>query len=165
MDKNPIVSKINNVFPGVVLESRRFGRSDSRSIWIEAQSIHKVAGLLRFDPEISLDWLENLSVVEFTEALVVTYFLQSRTDARTSLILRVSVAPPDTDAEVVVPSIRAIWPMGIPMEQEVHEMFGVRFKVLPVEKRVQSEFDFEKPLSRRLPEETRGFPLRKKFLK
>ncbi len=165
MDKNLIVSKINSEVQGSVLEVRRFGRSEIFSIWIEAQSVHKVASVLRADPEISLDWLENLSVVEFAECLVVSYFLQSTTRPHSQIVLRASVVPLSIDAEVEVPSIQAIWPMGAPMEQEANELFGVRFKSLPLERQFQSDFNLEGSLSRRLLPEVRGFPLRKKFVK
>ncbi len=165
MDKNLIVSKINSAVAGSVLEVRRFGRSEVESIWVETQSIHKIAFALCFDSELLFDGLENLSVVEFADCLVLSYFLQSSLRPELEIVLRVSVVPGAADAEVEVPSIQAVWPMGVPMEQEANEMFGVRFKSLPLGLKVQSEFDFERAFSRRLPEEIRGFPLRKKYVK
>ena len=165
MDKNLIVSKINSAVEGSILEVRRFGRSERDSFWLETQSIHQVASVLCFDPEVSFDRLENLSVVEFADCLVLSYFLLSTRRPESEIVLRVSVVPPSIDAEVEVPSIRAVWPMAIPMEQEAHEMFGIRFKSLPLERRDQSGINFERAFSRRLPKEIRGYPLRKKYVK
>ena len=77
MDKNPLISKLNKDVPGAVLETRRFGRSEITSIWIESQTIQKVAFALKNDVGLKLNWLENLSVVELEGVLVVTYFVTS----------------------------------------------------------------------------------------
>jgi NADH:ubiquinone oxidoreductase subunit C len=157
VDKNPLISKLNKAVPGAVLETRRFGRSGTTSIWIEAQTIQKVAHALRNDSELKLDWLENLSVVEFEGILVVTYFVRSTT-SQFYYVIRASAVPASPDAEVLFPSIRGIWPMGVSMEQEAEEMFGVRF-------RANEESSSEGPAKPgRLPEDWKGFPLRKNYV-
>ncbi len=163
MDKNQIVSKINRAAPGAVLEARRFGRSDMTSVWIEAQSIEKVAELLRFDPDISLDWLENLSVVELDGCLVLSYFLLSTAHPKLEIVVRSSLVPDTLQAEVEVPSVQAVWPMGIAMEQEAHLLFGVRFRASSLEHKPKQDFDFGRLFSTKFPDEIRGFPLRKKY--
>ena len=164
MDKNLIVSKISSQFPGSILESRRFGRTGAISFWVEAKAIDQVSQFLKADPQFSLDWLESLSVVEFEEALVVSYFLRSSSEAHAEVILRVSLVPASPEAEVEIPSVRAIWPMGIPMEQEAYEMFGVRFiqGVFQTSEVDSSSFAGHQP-SCLLPEQVRKFPLRKKL--
>jgi NADH-quinone oxidoreductase subunit C len=126
------------------------------SIWVETQSIQKVADALYHDPECRLDWLENLSVVEFEGIFVVSYFLRSTVSKHTAII-RLSTPPVSGDQEIQLPSIQNTWPMGIPMEQEAYEMFGVQFQV----GHELSEFTAR---IQRLPEGWEGFPLRKNYV-
>lgn len=155
MDKNPLISKLNKLVPGAVLETRRFGRSGIVSIWIETQTLQKVASILKSDPELQLDWLENLSVVEFEGILVASYFIRSTVTAH-HYILRSSAVPSSPEAEVLFPSVREIWPMATPMEEEAREMFGIRFSM--------NESDSSTETARRLPENWAGFPLRKNYV-
>ncbi len=154
MDKNSLASKLNKIIPGAVLETRRFGRSPLSSIWVEAQSIQKVAVALKNDADLKLDWLENLSVVEFEKVLVVSYFLRS-TSTQQCIVVRASAVPSSPKAEVLFPSIRSIWPMGAPMEDEAEEMFGVLFRLTG-----EAE-DLSRP--RRLAADWEGYPLRKSY--
>ncbi|MEO5969548.1 MAG: NADH-quinone oxidoreductase subunit C [Bdellovibrionia bacterium] len=156
MDKNPLIAKLNKSVPGAVLESRRFGRSGVTSIWLEAETIAKVAKVLKSDADLKLDWLENLSVVEFENVLVATYFLASSV-TKQSLILRISAVPDSLMSRVYLPSTRAIWPMAEPMEKEAEELFGVSFHLGPILR--ESELK-----SNLLPENWVGFPLRKGYV-
>ncbi len=155
MDKNSLIAKLNKTVPGAILESRRFGRSDLSSIWIEGQVIQKVAFALKSWVEVKIDWLENLSVVEFDKVLVITYFVRS-TSTGDSLVIRASAVPESSESRVLFPSIRSIWPMGEPMEQEAEEMFGIQFRL--------NEEDGDLRKMNRLPEDWDGFPLRKSYL-
>lgn len=152
MDKNPLVTSLNKAVPGAVLEVRRFGRSSITSIWVEAQAIQQVGLFLKENPEYQLDWLENLSMVEFEDIFVLTYFLRSTVTSQI-LLLRVSIVPDSPNAQVDAPSIVKIWPMGQLMEKDIAEMFGVRFT--PVEKSDSSTI---------LPEDWKGYPLRKNYV-
>ncbi len=156
MDKNHLVSKLNKILPGAVLESRRFGRSGITSIWVEAQSICSIGLALKEDSEVRLDWLENLSVVEFEKVLVVSYFVRSYSTDQ-NLVIRASAVPTSNSAEVLFPSVRMIWPMAEPMEKEAFEMFGVRFQL-------DGEKDKNLDETRILPEDWKGFPLRKSYV-
>ena len=155
MDKNPIVLKLNNALPGAVLEVRRFGRSNVLSIWVENQCIRKVGGILLLDPVCKLNWLENLSIVEFEKVLVATYFLRS-TVTDTVLLLRASVVPQSPDAKVFLPSVRSLWTTAIPLEDEAEEMFGVQFQT--------EGKDEDLVRDKKLPPMWEGFPLRKNYL-
>ena len=152
MDKNPLVSRLNKLVPKSILETRRFGRTGVTSIWVESDSILQIASILKNDAETAFDWLENLSVVEFEEALVVSYFLRS-TQTSNTLVVRISLVPTSAEAEVSAPSVRLVWPMAEPMEREAEEMFGVQF-------RSGGEKQDVKAIERRW----KGFPLRKKFV-
>ncbi len=158
MDKNPLIAKLNKVAPDSVLESRRFGRSGITSIWLEAEAIAKIANYLRFDADLQMDWLENLSVVEFEQALVVTYFVNSNT-TRESVILRISVVPASPLERVYLPSARSVWPMAEPMEKEAEDLFGVSFR-----ESVGAEAGGQGLKANLLPENWVGFPLRKGYV-
>jgi NADH:ubiquinone oxidoreductase subunit C len=146
---------LNKGVPDSVLESRRFGRSGTTSIWLEAESIAKVAKLVKFDDELKMDWLENFSLVEFEEVLVATYFVVSSI-TRKNVILRISVAPRSPLERVSFPSVRSVWPMIEPMEREASDLFGVNFKE-------ESGNEDLKVKSSILPENWIGYPLRKGY--
>ncbi len=155
METAEILSRLKKAeIPGV-LERSRFGRSESVSAWIESKSIAQVAEFLRSDPEIALDWLENLSAMQVDEALVLTYFLRS-VAKKHSLILRASIVPPSASGEAEIPSVARIWAMAEPIEAEIGELFGVRFTRSPGWARKAS--------GRLLPEGWVGFPLRKNYV-
>lgn len=153
MEKSKILKIIEKALPGAVLQKAPFGRAGELSLWVEALSIRKVSAHLASNAELQLDWLENFSVSQSEDAFVLTYFLRSRrTDSR--LVLRASVVPESEDALLEVPSVSAIWPMAVPMEDEAAEMFGIRF-----EGRVGPAAS-----GRILPAGWRGFPLRKTYV-
>jgi NADH-quinone oxidoreductase subunit C len=118
------------------------------SIWIEAQTLENVALFLKNDNEYKVDWLENLSVVEFEGVFVVSYFIRSTTTPF-RCVIRASAVPSSPQAPVPFPSIREIWPMGTPMEEEAEELFGIQFSKHP---------------PNLLPEGWTGFPLRKNYV-
>lgn len=157
MDKNPLIAKLNKAAPDSVLENRRFGRSGITSIWLEAEAIVKIANCLRFDVDLQMDWLENLSVVEFEQALVASYFVSSNTTLE-SVILRISVVPTSPLERVYLPSTRSVWPMAEPMEKEAEDLFGVSFE------NADGEAGGQGLKANLLPENWVGFPLRKGYV-
>jgi NADH:ubiquinone oxidoreductase subunit C len=117
---------------------------------VELRKLGKVAGYLR--EALGFDWLENLSVAQVDDALVLTYFLRAGA-TREQLILKATVVPADARAEAEAPSVSALWPPAALMEQEAGELFGIRFQGA-AEGGVRA---------RRLPEGWSGFPLRKGY--
>ena len=157
MDKNFLTAKLNKLIPGNVLEIRRFGRSDVLSTWVEAESLLKIAQSLKSDVEFKFDWLENISVVEFEDALVVSYFLRSSITQK-SLVIRVSTVPKTPESWVTLPSVKSVWTMAQPIEAEVREMFGFRFKDESGETpQIEEDLNY-------LPKGWKGFPLRKNYV-
>jgi NADH:ubiquinone oxidoreductase subunit C len=149
VEKNVKSSAFENVAKGAILEKGRFGKTDIPLLWVEAGSIADVARLLREDPELSLDWLENLSVMQVDRILVASWFLRSRkTKAR--FVLRSTVVASKGDAEVDFPSTVSVWPEARAFESESAELFGIRFGGAPVPRRL-------------LQPGFQGFPLRKNF--
>ncbi|MBI2711503.1 MAG: NADH-quinone oxidoreductase subunit C [Bdellovibrio sp.] len=153
MDKNQIVLKLNSICSGTVLEAGEFGRSGVVSVWIESKTVLQIAECLKNDLEFQLDWLENLSVVELEEVVVVTYFLRSTTTPET-LVLRISALPGSKSEKIVFPSVSSIWPMAIPFENEAEQLFGVTF-IGKESCELNNKF--------LLPDLSHGFPLRKSF--
>jgi NADH:ubiquinone oxidoreductase subunit C len=125
------------------------------SLWLEAEAILKVAKLLKADKELRLDWLENLSLVEFEEVLVANYFLGSYS-TQEKIVLRISAVPESPIATVTFPSTRSVWPMAEPMEKEATDLYGVLFRDSEAMAVSPQKFKF-------LPDGLVGFPLRKGY--
>jgi NADH:ubiquinone oxidoreductase subunit C len=143
-------NELSSVFSAKILERARFGKSDVPLFWVEQDSLVSLARSLRTDPEIAIDWLENLSVMQVDEILVVTWFLRSRT-GRKRLVLRSTVVPANANEAADLPSLADVWPEASLMEREASEMFGIRFGGREIPRRI-------------LPQGFVGFPLRKSYV-
>jgi NADH:ubiquinone oxidoreductase subunit C len=156
VDTSDLIPKLEAVAPGAILEARPFGRSGALSLWIEMRAIEKVARALRDDEALGLDWLENLSAMEFEGAIVLNYFLRSTSALQGLFVLRGSVLPESPESETDVGSVRAIWPMAEAFEREIADLFGIRFAGNPK----------ADPTGKRglLPEGWVGYPLRKNYV-
>jgi NADH:ubiquinone oxidoreductase subunit C len=154
VDLNAILSKLEKAVPGRILESGRFGRAELLSVWVEASALHAVAKAVSEEPSLKLQWLENLSVAEIGDSLIASWFLRSR-ETNAQLVIRSSASVVREDEPVELPSVREIWPMAIPLENEVSELFGIRFK-----KTSGEAMDVVRTL---LPDERR-FPMRKSYV-
>lgn len=169
MDPNDLVPKLEEAVPGSVLEIGPFGRGEEISLWVQVQSIGQVARILSQDPEIGLDWLEDLSVMEMDGALVMTYFARS-SQSRAQLMIRASVIPTSPDAEVQVPSVLDAWPMGRLVEREVADLFGIRFidaGTDPAWTEHDGHGNRVAPSTTRralLPQDWLGYPMRKSYV-
>lgn len=147
MDAGELISKLNHLVPGAIVEKGRLGRRGPVFLWIEVRSILPVAQALKTESSLRLDWLENLSVAQAENALMISYFIRSFLTDR-FLVLRASVAlPSDPNQEISLPSVVSVWPMSQPFEHEAAEFFGVQFT----------------PEKRDLTRPWGGFPMRKTF--
>jgi Ni,Fe-hydrogenase III component G len=130
VEPNAILSKLEKAAPGKILESARFGRADLFSVWIESDAVHAVAKAISEDPSLMLRWLENLSIAEIGDSFIASWFIRSR-ESDAQLVIRSSVLVPSTESGTVeMASVREIWPMAEPMENELAELFGIRFKTM-----------------------------------
>ena len=154
MDTNAILSKLDRAAPGMILEKSRFGRSQTLAVWIEAKAIRAIADAASKADPFQLNWLENLSIAQVSEAFVVTYLLRSSVSTAT-LVLRSTIVPASDDAWMEVASVRDIWPMAEGFENDAAELFGIRF--------LDSEGRACIPATRLLPEGWPGFPMRKEY--
>lgn len=146
-EKNPLA--FDRVQSSAILEKGRFGKTDTPLLWVEASAIEDVAKLLREDPELQLDWLENLSVMQVDRILVASWFLRSR-KTRARIVLRSTIVAGTMNDEVDLPSTVSVWPEARTLESESSELFGIRFGGEPIPRRI-------------LPAGIEGFPLRKTF--
>lgn len=161
VEKNWLVSKLKELLSSNLLDVRRFGHAGLSSVWVEMQSLHKTSELLKEDSELQIDWLENLSVVEFDNVLVVNYFLRSYSSPH-QMVMRVSAVPEPkgiSSGKIRLPSVRTIWPMAESMENEAEEMFGIYFDLLSP----GGEANSKRVFARVLPENWVGFPMRKSY--
>ncbi|MEK7690915.1 MAG: NADH-quinone oxidoreductase subunit C [Bdellovibrionota bacterium] len=126
MESDKLARALDRALPKFSVEKRKFGRSSDLSIWIEFKSLQKVARVLKTEKGLEFDWLENFSVIEVNEALVVSYFLRSRIRG-SCLVVRATVVPVDARTTVNVPSVAEIWPEAEAMEDASSELFGVLF--------------------------------------
>ena len=127
MENTTLLSKLNKLVEGKTLQKARFGRSGALLIWLSRADLPALARMLREDPGFELDWLEHLSVMQMEDVLVATYFLRSRQN-RNVLVLRTTATPPAADAWASLPSVRETWPTAAHLEDEVSELFGIRFE-------------------------------------
>lgn len=139
-------------------EARPFGRSPALCVEIQLQSILKVARILKTGSAFEMDWLENLTVAEVGSHFVLTYFLRSFKQPH-ELILQASFDVSSLET-TNIPSVRSVWEMAEPMEQEAEEMFGILFK----NEDGQLIRQIHPTTPKILPEGWQGFPLRKDYL-
>lgn len=154
METAEIVSKLNQITPGAVLQKIRFGKSERACIWIEAESLSKTAKALKSLPNLGLDWLENLSVCQIDEALVFSYFLRSNQNNET-LVVRATAPLKTPKDRVRVPTVRDTWPMAAAMEAENGELFGIDF--------ITSGGEIISNPPEKLPKDWVGYPLRNSY--
>ena len=99
--------------------------------------------------QMGMNYLANLTAVDYTEEFEVVYHLYAIPDNGLKLVVKTRV-PRD---EAVLPSISAIYPTADWQEREAFDLMGIRFSGHPNLVRVLLPDDFE------------GHPLRKDFKK
>lgn len=141
---------IENEVPGAIIDTTPFGRGVDQCLWISEAGFRRVCETILSISSLGLDWLENFSIAQIQDTLLLTYFLRS-TQTNQKLILRKSVnLPHDSLDPIRTDSVSDLWPMSERMEKECSEGFGVFFR-LPKESAAPA-IDRE-----------RGFPMRKSF--
>jgi NADH-quinone oxidoreductase subunit C len=151
VDINELKRKLEAVAPGTILDYKSLEGSKEKVLWVELSSIAQIAHFLKGEPTLKLDQLENLSAHESQGKIVLSYFLRSSTTGK-AIILRGALSLKSDNAEVEAPSVAHLWALAKPFEQEIFELFGVRF------------LGGETAPHQVLPEGWRGFPLRKSYV-
>jgi NADH-quinone oxidoreductase subunit C len=118
-------------------------------IQVEASNLRPIAEFLLTDPQLKLDWLQNLSGVDYVadDKMCVVYDLWSF-DHRHSFAVK-AYCPRDNPH---VPSVADLWPAADWHEREAFDMFGIIFDGHPDLRRILCADDWE------------GFPLRKDYV-
>ncbi len=115
---------------------------------VPAAKLPEIARFLRDEPGIELDFLENLTGVDYPKRNVieVVYHLFSY-GLKHGIVLKVEA----DRAAPRVPSVESIWKSANWMEREAYDLLGLIFEGHPDLRRVL------------LPDDWEGFPLRKDY--
>lgn len=147
MELERIAEKLNADFPDVVKSIETELAGDPWLV-IDSPRITDVCFKLRDDPELSYEWLVNLSGVDYPpENIAVVYHLFSQTHNH-NLVVKVLLDRNDPR----VPTVDPVWRMANWFERECYDMLGVMFEGHPDLRRILLPFDWE------------GHPLRKDYV-
>jgi NADH-quinone oxidoreductase subunit C len=147
MTSTQIASLLQQKFGAKILAS--LPNDKHPRIHIDAADWREVAQSLFGDPQLKLDWLQNLSGVDYAadDKMCVVYDLWSF-DLRHGFAVKV-YCPRDNPH---VPSVADFWPAADWQEREAYDMFGIIFDGHPDLRRILCADDWE------------GFPLRKDYV-
>ena len=117
-------------------------------VHLDSPSWRAVAEFVLSDPALKLDWMQNLSGIDYVAdgKLCVAYDLWSF-DHRHSFAFKV-YTPRDNPS---IPSVADLWSIADWHEREAYDMFGIDFPGHPDLRRILCADDWE------------GFPLRKDY--
>ena len=146
MTPQQIVSTLQEKFAGRITAA--FPDDKHPRVHIDAPSWREVAEFVFRDANLKLDWLANLSGVDYVadNKMCCVYDLWSF-DHRHSIAIKV-FTPRDNPS---IPSVVDMWPAADWHEREAFDMFGIDFPGHPDLRRILCADDWE------------GFPLRKDY--
>lgn len=124
-----------------------FEDNTGNSILVAADALVKVCTELRDNQEFAMDYLTDLSAVDYPENFTVVYHLASIIKKPRRLTLKVQL-PKDKPK---VPSVTSVWNAANVQEREVYDLMGIIFDGHPKLQRILLSEDFV------------GHPLRKDF--
>jgi len=118
------------------------------TVTARAESIEKVLGFLRDDPECLFKQLSDIAGVDYPERAkrfdVVYHLLSYQNNVR----IRVKI---ETDEDTPVPSVNEVFPAANWYEREAWDLYGIYFSGHPDLRRLLTDYGFS------------GHPLRKDF--
>lgn len=146
---NPILKRLVDGFGDKVLSTHEF-RGDATAI-VDRSALIDVCKLLRDDPELSFDFLMDVTAVDYIGRVprfeVVYHFYSLAKNHR----VRIKVPLEESDPKVA--SLVPLWSGANWLERETYDMYGIQFEGHPDLKRIY------------LYEEFVGHPLRKDYPK
>lgn len=147
MTPNEIADILMKKFSSRILESHADDKHPR--VHVNASDWRAIAQFLLDDPRLKLDWLQNLSGVDYVAdgKMCVVYDLYSF-DLKHMFAVKV-YCPRENPS---VPSIADLWPTADWHEREAYDMFGIDFPGHPDLRRILMADDWE------------GFPLRKDYV-
>jgi len=116
------------------------------TVRVRPEAIVRVCGFAKSDPDLDLNYLPDLTAVDWGDRFEMVYHLYSM-HHRHGLVLKVDL-PHDGPR---IDSVCGVWRAANWFEREVYDMFGITFNGHPDLRRIL------------MPEGTRSFPLRKDF--
>lgn len=146
MTSTEIANHLQKTFPAGILAA--FPVDKHPRVHIEAGRWREMAQFLRNDPSLKMDWLANLSGVDYVadQKMCVVYDLWSF-DLRHRFAVKV-YCPREKPS---IPSVADLWAAANWHEREAYDMFGIDFPGHPDLRRILLTEDWE------------GFPLRKDY--
>ena len=146
-EENATVRRLRAVMPEVVEEVGSF--RNEVTVYIQRSEIARVCRLLRDDPELTYNFLSDLTALDWwgkrDPRFEVVYHLYSFHHKR-RIRLKVRVAEGESLATTT-----AVWPAANWLEREVYDLFGIVFEGHPDLRRIL------------MPEDWQGHPLRKDY--
>ncbi len=118
------------------------------SLYVQGQDLVRVCTALRDDSELRMQYLANLTAVDYVTHFETVYHVQSLIQNHL-VVLKVRI---EDRVEPEVPSLVPVWYGAHLQEREVYDLFGIRFNGHPDLRRIF------------LWEGFAGYPLRKDFL-
>ncbi len=113
---------------------------------IKRESWPAVAGLLKEDPELSFDYVRNLSGVDYETHMEVVYHLYSFAHSH-----QIGIRVKTDREESKMPSVSHLWKAANWNEREIYDLLGIHFEGHPNLKRIL------------MPDDWVGHPLRKDY--
>jgi len=144
--ENSILARLKNKIPQSVVEVSEF--RGELTVVVKREHIVPVCAFLRDDPELSFDFLSDLTAVDRLgrkprfDVVYHSYSISRNHRIR----LKVGV-----DEDQSVESVTSVWSGANWFEREVFDMFGINFENHPDLKRIL------------MPDDWEGHPLRKDF--
>lgn len=144
MNKEELTAAIKSHFEGKETdESFNFP-----ALLVEKKDLPDVAHLLKTNKLFGFDMLVCETAVDRNDYFELLYHLRSVSTGH-EMILKTRVA---REAMPVLPSLCGLWPAAELFEDEIYDLFGIRFEGHPFLRRIMLDEGFE------------GYPLRKDFV-
>jgi len=137
-----VAKQITEQVPGAIAEA------GDQAILVKSEALFEVAQYLKNAPELDLDYLSNITAVDYYDYFELVYQLVS-IGKNHSLVLKTRCYDRDQPS---VPSLVSLWRGADYQEREIFDLMGIRFEGHPNLKRIALWEGFE------------GHPLRKDYL-
>src|SRR3954447_6165208 len=148
MDADTLVAAVQAAVPGAQID-RAPSIDLQTTIYASPQDVPALARALRDRPELSFDFLAELTAVDFwpKEPRFELVYVMVSIAHRARLRMKVRLASDDPHVDTV----SGVWPAANWLEREVWDLFGIAFDGHPDPRRLL------------MPEDWQGFPLRKDY--
>lgn len=121
-----MAGRITDIFPDSIISA------DEATVVVSPRSLYKIAEFLKSTPEIDLDYLTNLTAVDYIDYFEVVYHLTSL-EHNHSLVLKTRCYERE---KPIVPSVINLWRAADFQEREAYDLMGITFEGHPNLKRL-----------------------------